>query len=138
LRPIWDRYDIRPVYFVSPEVANDNNCCEILKKEIERGSEIGAHLHSEYIEPEKKWHFPLPVRIRVNMVKSTGTAWLSAFPKNCSLCLPIQELWTGKVIDKPLSSILKACNFFSSVQYKSWKSSICLIIFFTCLKGQFN
>ena len=51
---------------------------------------------------------------------------------------PRQELSTGKVIDKPLSSIFKARHFFSSVQYKSWKSPICRIFFFTRLKGQFN
>jgi len=55
LRPIWDRYDIKPVYFVSPEVVGNDDCCEALKKEIQFGAEIGAHLHSEYIEPEKKY-----------------------------------------------------------------------------------
>ncbi len=55
LRPIWDRYEIRPVYFVSPEVLEVDACCEALKKEIAAGAEIGAHLHSEYIEPAKKY-----------------------------------------------------------------------------------
>lgn len=41
-------------------VQNDS-CCEVLKKEIQLGAEIGAHLHSEYIESEKKYE------------KSTGT-----------------------------------------------------------------
>ena len=51
LRPLWDRYEIKPVYFVSPEVLFDDGCCEILSSEIRKGSVIGAHLHSEYIEP---------------------------------------------------------------------------------------
>lgn len=55
LRPIWNRFEIKPVYFVSPEVVQNHECCEILKKEIEFGAEIAAHLHSEYIEPQKKY-----------------------------------------------------------------------------------
>jgi len=55
LRPIWDKYDIKPVYFVSPEVLGNDNCCEVLKGEIRLGAEIGAHLHSEYIEPAEKY-----------------------------------------------------------------------------------
>jgi hypothetical protein len=51
LRPIWDRHGIKPVYFISPEVVRDDECCAVLKKEIGRGAVIGAHLHSEYIEP---------------------------------------------------------------------------------------
>ncbi|MGA2914997.1 MAG: hypothetical protein ABSE89_03130 [Sedimentisphaerales bacterium] len=55
LRPIWDLYDIRPVYFVSPEVINNVQCCQVLKNEIKSGAEIGTHLHSEYIEPQMKF-----------------------------------------------------------------------------------
>ncbi len=55
LRQIWDKFEIKPVYFVSPEVVLNPQCCEILKKEIQRGAEIGTHLHSEYIEPQKKY-----------------------------------------------------------------------------------
>lgn len=51
LRPIWDKYDINPIYFVSPEVANNDQCCRVLKEEIEQGAIIGAHLHSEYVAP---------------------------------------------------------------------------------------
>jgi len=54
LRPIWDLYGIRPVYFVSPEVINNNQCCQALKNEIKSGAEIGTHLHSEYVEPQIK------------------------------------------------------------------------------------
>lgn len=52
LRPIWDRHGINPIYFVSPEVARDDESCRVLKSEIMKGAIIGAHLHSEYIEPQ--------------------------------------------------------------------------------------
>ncbi|MBN1796647.1 MAG: hypothetical protein JW804_08240 [Sedimentisphaerales bacterium] len=55
LRPIWNKYEVKPVYFISPEVASDKDCCNVLKKEAELGAEIGAHLHSEYIEPAQKY-----------------------------------------------------------------------------------
>ena len=54
LRPMWDKYQINPIYFVSPEVAESKQCCDILKEEIKKGAIIGAHLHPEYIEPYKK------------------------------------------------------------------------------------
>jgi hypothetical protein len=54
LRPIWDKFSIKPVYFVSPEVIENDQCCRILKEEIGRGAEIGTHLHSEYIGPQRK------------------------------------------------------------------------------------
>jgi hypothetical protein len=56
LRPIWDKYDIKPVYFVSPEVLANEQCCEVLKNEIKLGVEIGTHLHSEYVEPQIKYN----------------------------------------------------------------------------------
>jgi hypothetical protein len=55
LRPIWDRFGIKPVYFASPEVVENDRCCQALRDEIRRGAEIGAHLHGEYIEPQKKY-----------------------------------------------------------------------------------
>lgn len=55
LRPLWDKYDIKPVYFVTPEVVQRGDCCEVLKREVQLGAEIGTHLHSEYIEPNKKY-----------------------------------------------------------------------------------
>lgn len=55
LRPIWNRLDAHPVYFVSPEVLYSETCCTVLREEIQRGAMIGAHLHPEYIEPDKIW-----------------------------------------------------------------------------------
>jgi hypothetical protein len=54
LRPIWERFAVKPVYFVSPEVVSNDACCRVLGEEIKLGAEIGAHLHSEYIGPMKK------------------------------------------------------------------------------------
>jgi hypothetical protein len=51
LRPLWDRYGVKPIYFVSPEVVRDDACCGVLTSEIRKGAVIGTHLHSEYIEP---------------------------------------------------------------------------------------
>lgn len=55
LRPIWNRYHVHPVYFVSPEVLYADECCSVLKEEIEKGALIGAHLHPEYIDPDSRW-----------------------------------------------------------------------------------
>jgi hypothetical protein len=54
LRPMWDKFGVKPVYFVSPEVVENDECCRTLKGEIGRGAEIGTHLHSEYIGPQRK------------------------------------------------------------------------------------
>jgi hypothetical protein len=54
LRPIWNRLAVKPVYFVSPEVVGNEPCCRVLRDEMKLGAEIGAHLHSEYIGPQKK------------------------------------------------------------------------------------
>lgn len=54
LRPIWDRFEIKPVYFVSPEVVGNQQCCRVLQDEMKLGAEIGTHLHSEYIGPKQK------------------------------------------------------------------------------------
>lgn len=55
LRPLWDRWGVRPVYFVSPEVVQDDACCEVLAGEAARGAEIGSHLHGEVIEPRRQY-----------------------------------------------------------------------------------
>jgi hypothetical protein len=51
LRPIWDRTRLKPLYFVSPEVLEDDASCRVLRDEAERGAILGAHLHSEYVPP---------------------------------------------------------------------------------------
>jgi hypothetical protein len=47
--PFTRRYDIKPVYFVSPEVLGDSRATDILKEERDRGAEIAAHLHAEHL-----------------------------------------------------------------------------------------
>ncbi len=54
LRPIWNRFGVKPVYFVSPEVVENEQCCRVLRDEMQSDAEIGTHLHSEYIGPQKK------------------------------------------------------------------------------------
>lgn len=55
LRPIWNKYMVHPIYFVSPEVLDNEMAVKVLKEEVSLGAIIGAHLHPEYIEPEKIW-----------------------------------------------------------------------------------
>lgn len=55
LRQIWNKYNVHPIYFVSPEVLYDEDAVKVLRKEVENGAIIGAHLHPEYIEPERIW-----------------------------------------------------------------------------------
>lgn len=55
LRPIWEKYNVHPIYFVSPEVLYSDACCKMLKEEIKRGAIIGTHLHPEYVEPNSIW-----------------------------------------------------------------------------------
>lgn len=52
LRPIWDRCQVHPIYFISPEILYDNRCIDVLKEEINKGALVGAHLHPEYIDPD--------------------------------------------------------------------------------------
>lgn len=51
LRPIWNTFGVRPIYFISPEVVTDERSVEVLRREVEAGAILGAHLHSELVEP---------------------------------------------------------------------------------------
>ncbi len=57
-RPMWDEFSVRPTYFVSPNVLQRDAAVDVLKGEHKRGAEIGAHLHPEYIEPQRKYLNP--------------------------------------------------------------------------------
>lgn len=52
-RPLWDEYMINPIYFVSPEILEDDLACNVIKNEIQKGALIGAHLHPDFIEPDE-------------------------------------------------------------------------------------
>lgn len=54
LRPLWDRYEVRPIYFVSPEVLSQTACCRVLATELTHGAILGAHLHSELVPPAER------------------------------------------------------------------------------------
>lgn len=47
MRPIFDKHKVNPVYLTSPSVAKDGASIAVLKSEIKKGAEIGAHLHCE-------------------------------------------------------------------------------------------
>jgi|GEM_PF-997213 len=49
LRPVFKRNRTRPVYFISPAVAAEPACREVLLSEIDIASEIGNHLHADEI-----------------------------------------------------------------------------------------
>ncbi|MBF0216327.1 MAG: hypothetical protein HQL30_04955 [Candidatus Omnitrophica bacterium] len=45
LRPILDRFEVPPVYLVTPGMLTSVECCRLLKEELVKGAEIGSHLH---------------------------------------------------------------------------------------------
>ena len=52
LQPLFNEFDIKPTYFLSPEVIEDRRCKEVLNL-IKNDCELGTHLHADFIEPEK-------------------------------------------------------------------------------------
>lgn len=55
LQPLFQMYDIRPTYLISPEVLYDPNCIKVLSS-LKGANELGTHLHGEYIEPHSKFN----------------------------------------------------------------------------------
>lgn len=51
--PLFDRYGVIPTYFLSPEVLEEPECMAVLQSLGDR-AELGTHLHSEFIEPERR------------------------------------------------------------------------------------
>ena len=49
LQPIFERYNIKPTYLLSPEVLMDDSSIQILKSMA--NCEYGTHLHEEFIPP---------------------------------------------------------------------------------------
>lgn len=60
LHPLFAEYEIKPTYFISPEVMKHPQSVKVLKSL--KNCELGAHLHSEYIEPELKYTDPTGTR----------------------------------------------------------------------------
>lgn len=57
-RPMWNKFNVKPTYFISPNVLRSEAAINVLRNELGRGAEIGCHLHPEYIEPVRKYHDP--------------------------------------------------------------------------------
>lgn len=54
LQPIFDKYKVKATYLLSPEVMYDDISVEVFKEFANR-SELGTHLHAEFIEPESNF-----------------------------------------------------------------------------------
>lgn len=55
LQPLFEKYNIKPVYFISSEVLNDKKSVEILKQIKDEGkAELATHLHADFIAPNIK------------------------------------------------------------------------------------
>ena len=55
LTPLFDRFGVRPTYLLSPEVIEDYRCIDVLGRLLDR-SELGTHLHADFIEPGRRLH----------------------------------------------------------------------------------
>lgn len=53
LNPLFEKFDIRPSYLLSPEVMQNEQCVDLFK--TLKNTELGTHLHGEFIEPEADW-----------------------------------------------------------------------------------
>lgn len=49
LTPLFNKYGIKPTYFLSPEVLQNQECVSFLSQN--HLGELGTHLHAEFIEP---------------------------------------------------------------------------------------
>ncbi|MEO0151989.1 MAG: hypothetical protein ABIL52_08385 [candidate division WOR-3 bacterium] len=54
LEKIFEKYNIKAVYLLSPEVIKDEKSVLIFRDLIKKGVELGTHLHGEFIEPYEK------------------------------------------------------------------------------------
>ena len=60
LQPVFAEYRIRPTYLISPEVLEHDQSVKILANLGD--CELGTHLHSEYIDPSRKYLDPAGTR----------------------------------------------------------------------------
>jgi hypothetical protein len=55
LTPLFCEFNVKPCYFVSPEVLEDRDCAQLLKFLVGNHSiEVGAHLHPEFVDPGRQ------------------------------------------------------------------------------------
>ena len=52
LQPIFKKFGIKPTYFLSPEVIENQECINVFLSILD-DCELGTHLHADYIEPQK-------------------------------------------------------------------------------------
>jgi hypothetical protein len=53
LQPMFNKYGARPTYLVANNVLEDSGCVEVLSS-LKGRYELGAHLHGDFIEPQKR------------------------------------------------------------------------------------
>ena len=51
LTPLFEKYDVKPTYLLSPEVIKDQECIQVLRSL--KNCELGTHLHGEFIDSEE-------------------------------------------------------------------------------------
>jgi len=51
LQPLFEKYNIKPTYLLSPEVLINDACVDLFKS-LNGSVEFGTHLHAEFIEPD--------------------------------------------------------------------------------------
>lgn len=51
LTPLFETFGVRPTYFLSPEVIENERCVKVLGRL--RNVELATHLHPEFVEPER-------------------------------------------------------------------------------------
>lgn len=56
LQPLCQRFGVRPTYLISPEVLAHDASAQVLRDLTD--CELGMHLHSEYIEPQRTYVHP--------------------------------------------------------------------------------
>lgn len=65
LTPLFNKYGIRPTYFLSPEVIQNQNSVKLLSQII--NCELGTHLHGEFIEPDAEPEAPKTKSVQAEM-----------------------------------------------------------------------
>jgi hypothetical protein len=51
--PLFQRHGVRPTYFLSPEVMEDDESADVLRR-LDGAAELATHLHAEFVEPNRR------------------------------------------------------------------------------------